>query len=151
MGWAEDQAKKIADSEEQLQRDREWQLHATKLVMAEGPKIFEVLAGHLETLTDDFNRAYESDSLRCERSPAGSITITKQSIPQASLSLSYAESHVGLFQRVVRTVHDPVDRNESLSYAVERDGQVSLDSTIDIERLAQRLLGRLTELFIRKP
>lgn len=147
MSWAEDQAKRISDATDRAEKDRAWQLHIHKLVESEGPRVFEELAGRIERITADFNKASGGDRLQCERS-GGALTITKPGSPAGSLRVSHAGSRVAIYQRIVRSAYDPVDQHEELKYTLDRNGVLLLDGTTDLEVVAQRLVARLIDLFL---
>jgi len=152
MGWAEDQAKQIADAEAAMQKSREWQLHEAARIKTEAPAFFEKLVNQIQTYVDEFNAAREATGVagvRCDRA-SGRIAIIKESArPAMSVQVQFSQSpvSVGIYRRTVDVGQEPRDSSTTMTFSVDPNGNLRLNGNMDVEPIAQLVLGEVFRSF----
>ncbi len=150
MGWAADEAKRIADEKERLQKERDWSIRVGEIIKTEAPIIFDRLAGQIEADVDEFNAANGENVLRCERSSA-CVTVYKESFPTMTLELRFLENRNVIQlrrQSVPRAVSTSYDMTTAdLLFSVRPDGSIFLNHS-DHVRVAQDALRPVFAAFM---
>lgn len=100
MGWATEQAQRIAEAEQREETRRRWQLHVASVIENEGPGFFDRLVGQIRVYVEEFNAARGETALTLDGSPF-SLMVTKPSYPTICVRLQRAGGFVQYQQREV--------------------------------------------------
>jgi hypothetical protein len=149
MGWAAEEAAKIAEAEDREAKDRAWQLYVNQTVHAEAKPFFDKVAEQIEADVRDFNAARSSNGLRCERD-AYSVTVYKEQYPSVRMQIAFNElRHVVTMTR--ETIEHPLSesastQNQDLVFTVDGDGGIHLGGT-NYQSVARRVLQPVIDTF----
>ena len=142
MGWAEDQAKKLIDSENALRMDREWQLHVSEVIRSEGPRLFELLGRKIKKNVSEFNSVLGEERMKCDVT-AQRITVSIRRITETSLSLELKGSSVSANLREITTYYAENYTEWEMMFQVDRDNRISINGSTDLEQFSEGLLDTL--------
>lgn len=147
MGWAKDQALKIAEEEQKLSEERKWQLHCADLIRRECPAFFEQLANQIETYVTEFNSVRMGDKVAIDRSD-NSISVTKNTYPTVHISLDLVGCEIVMNTRTIEPNSEPRGNRNRMKFSVQSDGaNLNLDGS-NHDAIARRILLPVFNAFI---
>ena len=145
MGWATEEALKIAEDERKREADRCWQLHVNEIVKRDASEAFNRLSIQVREYAEEFNLARGYSPLSIETSE-NLISVTKAEYPAVCVKLTFIQNGVRYWSREVASMRDPIDSERLMSFSVKRDGQLYLDGT-NHDEIARRVLGKIFGAF----
>ena len=145
MGWATEEALKIAEDERKREADRCWQLHVNDIIKHDAPEAFKRISIQVREYAEEFNLARGGSPLSIETSE-NLISVTKADYPAVCVKLTFIQNGVQYWSREVASMMDPRDCEHLMAFSVKRDDQLYLDGT-NHDEIARRVLGKIFGAF----
>lgn len=151
MGWAKDEALRIASAQERVQRDRDWQMHRESVISRDSPRLIKSLFERIESDVAEFNAAARVHSkLRCEYRE-NDLKILKDAFPRCDQQLHHNGNILSMFMTAWRNVHSEGEKSHvDIRFTVNDQGDVCfLMASVQHspETLAQVILGDVIALY----
>lgn len=142
MGWASEQARKLAEEAERRKTEQQYQMFAAATIKAAAPALFAQLGDQLEADVNEFNQARGAAEVSCTRTD-GLIEITKAASYPAfyvRLALRTEGPYVEIHQRRTLPNYEPNNFTERRDFRLDPKGDVHLGAG-DITSISQSVLA----------
>ena len=151
MGWATDEANRIAERQRSVQDARRWELHVAEIIKRDAKPFFERTCEQIEQDVSEFNQAHgKIDPIYYERFDCDHIAVSRRDLyPRALVELGLDPF---AWQVKLRECHqsNPLgQRQESktlLNFSVDQKSNISLDST-DIDGISKQVLTPILDAY----